>query len=308
MLMETRYRLNKTDDEIGILIFNIDRYRLGINLGKVREITASTSLKPVPYAHPLIEGVFELRNRLVPVINLRKWLRLEQEHKITGSSKIIITEFLGLRVGFLVDNIEKIHRTGWQNVSPPEAIKRFTPDILGILKIDDCLINLIDYEKIVLSINPDAIIPESQRKKDSKKLVEKRKSRAIWIIDDSNTIRDFLRHHLSDSGYTNLIFFENGKHALETLAVLEKKKQLKGDQTERVDIIISDIEMPEIDGYTLAKTIKSDQLLKTIPVILFSSLLSSDNKLKGEVVEADAQLSKSDSINLVNLIDRFIFT
>lgn len=291
--------------EIGILIYDTGDYRLGINLGKVREITRLLPVKTVPYAHPVVEGVFELRRQLTPALNLRSWL--DVGGKYPDSAKIIIAEFLGLRVGFIVDNVDRIYRLQWKDIHPPERIKRFSKEVLGTVKIDNRIINLIDYENIVLTINPEVIPRETGAGKDSRKLVEKRKTKSVWILEDSATIRDFLKNYLKEHGYTNIIFFENGKHALETLEVFKRRRNVTGDETERVDLIITDIEMPEMNGYSFIKTVKEDNALKSIPVILFSSFISSEHKLRGDMVNADAQLSKSDSSNLVHLMDRFIF-
>lgn len=290
---------------IGILIFSTGPYRLGINLGKVREIIKPPNIKDVPYSHPVVQGVFELRNRLIPALSLRNWLG--EDDRYPDSARVIITEFLGLQVGFMVDGVERIHRAPWDAVEPPVRIQRFSRHILAAVKLEDGLITLIDYEHIVLSINPDAVLAHTQTRKDSKALTEKRKTKSIWILEDSKTIRDFLKEHLKKNGYTNIIFFENGKHALDTLDVV--KTRLKhGDDSDKPDVIITDIEMPVMDGYTFIQSVKTDEALRRIPIVLFSSLITSENKLKGEIADADAQLAKSDSANLVPLMDRFIFS
>jgi two-component system chemotaxis response regulator CheV len=292
--------------EIEILVFNVGHYRLGINLGKVREISRYLPIKSVPYSHPMIRGLFELRNQLIPALNLRIWLDLEDSYLDT--SKIVIAEFMGLTVGFLVDTVERIHRVKWENIEPPDTLKRFSDDILGTVKLDEKLVNMIDYERIVLDINPDVIMAGSPGQIDSKKLVEKRGSKAVWIVEDSKTVRDFLKNLLTEKGYTNIFFFENGQHALETLTVVKKRGAGKTPgPDDKVDVIITDIEMPVMDGYTFTRKLKEDEVSRPIPVIIYSSLLSTADRLKGEVVAADAQLSKSESVNLVRLIDRFIF-
>lgn len=291
--------------EIEILVFNVGHYRLGINLGKVREISRQLPIKSVPYSHPLIRGLFELRNQLIPALNLRTWLDLEGPYPDTA--KIVIAEFMGLTVGFLVDGVERIHRVRWENIEPPDTLKRFSDDILGTVKLEKKLINMIDYERIVLDINPDVILAGSPGQKDSKKLVEKRGSKSVWVIEDSRTVRDFLKGLLTEKGYKNIIFFENGRHALETMAVVKKSGLGKTTGPDKVDVIITDIEMPVMDGYSFIRKLKEDEVLRSIPVIIYSSLLSTGDRLKGEVVAADAQLSKSESVNLVGLIDRFIF-
>jgi two-component system chemotaxis response regulator CheV len=295
--------------EISILVFHVGPYRLGINLAKVREITRLLPVKSVPYSHPVVTGLFELRNRLIPLICLSRWLDVDEEE---DAARIIIAEFLGLRVGFRVGQVEGIFRLQWQDIEPPERIKRFSSEILGTVKSgqDKKLINLIDYETIVLTVNPEIIMPDSAGPQASQRLRDKRKTKAVWVIEDSKTIRDFLKNHLKENGYSNIVFFENGKHALETLSTF-KKDPRRGNgqdgQDNRVDIIISDIEMPVMNAYTFIKTIKEDKRFKMIPVVLFSSLISPESRLKGELVEADAQLSKSDSARLVSLLDRLAF-
>jgi two-component system chemotaxis response regulator CheV len=310
---DTRNSAGVETGTIGILVFNTGPYRLGINLGKVREIIRQPVIKPVPYSHPIVEGVFELRSRLIPALNLRAWLELDSRY--LEPPRVVITEFLGLQIGFLVDRVDRIIRVEWTDIEPPAGIKRFSPLILGTVRTEQNggLINLIDYEHIVLSINPEVILAETRGRRDSKSLVKKRADQSIWIVEDSKTIRDFLKELLKENGYTNIIFFENGKHALDTLTVIKKKLRHAwetvgtGEDTDRVALIITDIEMPVMDGYAFIKAVKSDNRLRTIPIILFSSLIASENKLKGEIAAADAQLAKSDSANLIGLMDRFIF-
>lgn len=308
--------MNTTAKEISVLVFHAGQYRLGINLAKVREITRLPKVKTVPYSHPVVAGVFELRGGLIPLIRLDRWLdpdgQEQQDEQSLLVSRVIIAEFLGLNVGFQVGLVEGIRRLDWNGIEPPERIKHFSADILGTVKScdDGMLINLIDYENIVLTVNPEIILPDSGTVERSERLKEKRKSKAIWVIEDSHTVRDFLKHHLKDNGYTDIVFFENGKHALETLTILKKEKRSKsaaGNSENHVDLIISDIEMPVMNAFEFIKTIKIDPFFKTIPVVLFSSLLSPESRLKGELVEADAQLSKSDSARLVPLIDRLVF-
>jgi two-component system chemotaxis response regulator CheV len=294
--------------EIDILVFNVGEYRLGISLGKVREITRMPVIKSVPYSHPAVRGLFELRNQLIPALDLRVWLGAGGE--CPGTGRAIISRFMGLTAGFLVDGVERIHRINWRDIEPPDTIKRFSDDILGTVKLEGGLINMIDYERVVLDINPDVILPQSPVRKDSKKLVERRGGASIWIVEDSRIVRDFLKHLLTEKGYTDIIFFENGRHALETLSIIKKQRNGKRGQygeTGRVDMIITDIEMPVMDGYTFIGKVKADEVLRDIPIIIYSSLFAAGDKLKGEVVAADAQLCKSDSTNLVRLIDRFIF-
>ncbi len=296
-------------EEVTLLVFHVGKYRLGINLAKVREISPILPLKAVPNSHLVIPGLFELRGRLIPAVSLRLWLDQLKEYPPTA--RIIVAEFMAIHTGFIVDSVEGILRLQWSDIEPPDRIKHYSHEVLGIIRDpgSDRLITMIDYENIVLTINPEVFLSPNHESKSSKHLLEKRRTKSVWVIDDSRTIRDFLKHHLKEHDYSNIVFFENGKHALETLLTLKKAKKTRAteDETYRVDIIITDIEMPVMDAYTFIKTIKEDEVLRTIPVILFSSLIATSNKLKGELVQADAQLSKSDSSSLVSLMDRLVF-
>ena len=313
------------EKEVALLVFITGPYRLGINLAKVREITRILPLKKVPYSHPVIKGVFELRQQLIPTVNLRAWLKISSPYP--EQAKIIIARFLGLTIGFLVDRVVGIQRLSWSDINPPGQLQRLSPDVLGTVNIDSpekegsqSIITLIDYERIVLTVNPDLILASTSAQKRSQHLKEKRKTKSIWIIEDSRTVRDFLLHHLQENDYIGILFFENGKHALEMLESLKQKRRRRPDTSnqvekpiheviyEQVDIIISDIEMPVMDAYTFIKQVKQDETFKKIPIILFSSLISAEHKLKGELAEADAQLSKSESDNLVPLLDRLLFS
>jgi len=312
------------EKQVALLVFQVGDYRLSINLAKVREITRLLPLKKVPYTHPVIKGVFELRHQIIPAIDLRHWLNIENPYPV--GTKIIIAKFLGLTIGFLADRVEGIQRLNWTDIIPPGKLQQFSPDLLGTVRTDTAtsaknqkIITLIDYERIVLTINPDLILTATSAEQRSQHLIEKRKTKSIWIIEDSRTVRDFLRHHLQENDYKGLLFFENGKHALDMLTNLKQKRRRKPDPSKQsaisiheakynqVDLIISDIEMPVMDAFSFIRHIKKDEAFKQIPIILFSSLISPQHKLKGELAEADAQLSKSESTNLVPLIDRLLF-
>lgn len=304
---QTKTAGHEPEREIGVLAFRIGPYRLGVNLFKVREITPLLPIKAAPGSHPLVLGMFALRGRLAPAVNLNAWLNTGNTAAGSAASRMIIAEYLGLRVGFPVDHIDGIHHLGWRDIEPPGRLERYAEDILGVVKINGDLICLIDYEHIIMEINPDMVFAETQAAKGSKKLTQLRSERSVWIIEDSKTVRDFFRTYLTDHGYRNLLFFENGLHAAESLEVLKRGKVRSVNDDEWPDLIISDIEMPIMDGYSFIKSIKRDELLKSIPIILFSSLLTSENKLRGELAEADAQLSKSESGSLIHVMDRFIF-
>lgn len=290
---------NYTDSNLfEILVFTSGRYQFGINLAKVKEIIKYETSSPIPYSHPVIEGVFEIRNTLIPLINLRRWLDLPEE---PGQQyKIIITEFLGINIGFKVDNVERIHKIPWSDVNPPEKVVNFTPTVLGTVKLGERLINLLDYESIVLGINPNLFFSSSIQKDESEEMKSERESFILWIAEDSETIRTYVTAILTESGYKNFRFFPNGEE------LYNEARNIKSKVHEQVNIIITDIEMPKMNGYTLLGHIKQNPQLKHLPTIIFSSIITNENKLKGELLEADAQLSKADSTSLVHVMDRLL--
>ena len=292
--------INYSDNNLfEILVFTSGQYQFGINLAKVKEIIKYDTSSPIPYSHPVIEGVFEIRNTLIPLINLRTWLDVPNDPD--NQYKIIITEFLGINIGFKVDNVERIHKIPWSDVNPPEKVVNFTPTVLGTVKLGERLINLLDYESIVLGINPNLFFSSSiQKKEEPEEMKEERNNFIVWIAEDSETIRQYLTTILTDAGYKNFQFFTNGEE------LFEEARKIKTKVHEKINLIITDIEMPKMNGYSLLGHIKKTTELKHIPTIIFSSIITNENKLKGELLEADAQLSKGESSSLVHIMDKLL--
>jgi len=302
--MNSNILLEAGTNELEILVFQLLNNTYGINLAKVREIIKYQKTTKIPYSAKEVEGVFELRDSIIPLINLKKWLNNDEEYD-KKKSKIIISKFFGIKTGLWVDEIERIYKVSWENIYSSDKLTKYSDVITGTIEINNKLILMLDYENIHLTLKPHLLIKQNKNIDITDHTIKEiREKKEIWIVDDSAAMRNFIRDILKENGYLKLKHFENGKQATNLLLSIINSSDTS---FKLPDLIISDIEMPIMDGYTLTKIVKTNKELKKIPVIIFSSLISSDNKIKGEMVNADLQLSKADSDELVPAIDNLVF-
>ncbi len=293
--MDTKILLENGTNELEVLEFLLDGNSYGINVAKVKEIIAYEPVTPVPNAHPSIEGIFMPRETMITAINLKNCLQ-RGEYKKEGL--FIITNFNKLDIAFHVDNVVGIHRVSWGDIIKPDATVSTTEEgvATGIIKFDDKLIIILDFEKIVSDINPETGLKMA----DIDELGERERSDVpILIAEDSVLLNKLIVDSLRKAGYENLIHTKNGQEAYDVIQDCKKD----GTLNEHVQCIITDIEMPVMDGHRLTKLVKEDSETKDIPVIIFSSLVNDDMRRKGEALGADAQLSKPEIGNLVRVVD-----
>lgn len=293
--MDTKILLENGTNELEVLEFLLDGNSYGINVAKVKEIIAYQPVTPVPNAHPSIEGIFMPRETMITAIDLKNCLQ-RGEYKKDGL--FIITNFNKLDIAFHVDNVVGIHRVSWGDIIKPDATVSTTEEgvATGIIKYDDKLIIILDFEKIVSDINPETGLKITE----IDELGERQRSDVpILIAEDSVLLNKLIVDSLRKAGYENLIHTKNGQEAYDVIQDCKRDGTLK----EHVQCIITDIEMPVMDGHRLTKLVKDDSETKDIPVIIFSSLVNDDMKRKGEALGADAQLSKPEIGNLVRVVD-----
>ncbi len=293
--MDTKILLENGTNELEVLEFLLDGNSYGINVAKVKEIIAYEPVTPVPNAHPSIEGIFMPRETMITAINLKNCLQ-RGEYKKDGL--FIITNFNKLDIAFHVDNVVGIHRVSWGDIIKPDSTVSTTEEgvATGIIKYDDKLIIILDFEKIVSDINPETGLKITE----IDELGERERSDVpILIAEDSVLLNKLIVDSLRKAGYDNLIHTKNGQEAYDVIQDCKRDGTLK----EHVQCIITDIEMPVMDGHRLTKLVKEDDATKDIPVIIFSSLVNDDMRRKGEALGADAQLSKPEIGNLVRVID-----
>lgn len=295
--MNTNILLESGTGEVEILEFVINNKHYAINVIKVKEVLEVDNLTKLPQSHPAIGGLILCRDEIITLINL-KYI-LEKQSEIEEKSKVIISEFNKVKVGFNIDDILGVHRIRWEQIMKPDDISANSL-VIGNIVLDNKIILLLDFEKIVTDINPSTGISEDKIVKVDYK---DRSNVKIVLADDSALIRKLLKDTLTKAGFKNLLMFDDGKQALDYLANLVEEK--KDKFIDDVQMLITDIEMPQMDGHTLTRKIKEHPILKKLPVVIFSSLITGDLKHKGISVGADAQLSKPEVGELVNVIDDF---
>lgn len=292
--------LESGTNELEIIEFEMGNNRYGINVIKVREIIEPISVTQIPHAHPSIEGIVQLRGDVMPVINMQSVLGLRPVAD-PSQEKFIVAAFNKQQVVFRVDNVTQIHRISWNQIEKPTGVYAGdATQVIGIIKREEEMLLLLDFEKIVLDISPDSGINVAQVKKLGKR---ERSDKKIIIAEDSPLLRKLLQETLEEAGYLNIEFFENGRDALSYLESFVAEGQ---DIKNHVQLVITDIEMPQMDGHHFTKRIRENASLAKLPVIIFSSLITDDLKHKGEGVGADDQVSKPEIAELVLKIDRYI--
>lgn len=299
--METNILLENGTNELEVLEFKLGNNHYGINVAKVREILSFQPVTPIPNAHPSVEGVFMPRDTMITVINLKNCIGMAND----GTEGLfIITNFNKLNAAFHVDEVIGIHRISWADIITPDATVSTAESgvATGLTKIKDKLIVILDFEKIVSEINPETGLKVSDI--DALNREERgRNNSPILIAEDSSLLSKLITESLNKAGYTNLIVTKNGKEAWDQLCEIKAAGRIGKD----VKCVITDIEMPLMDGHRLTKLIKDDEVLEQLPVVIFSSLVNDEMRRKGEQLGADAQLSKPEIGSLVSEIDKLLF-
>lgn len=297
-IKQTEILLESGTNELEIMEFTIGGELFGINVAKVREIMMRQPVKQMQKSHPDVEGIFKPRDEVITVINLAKYLDMQPSEN-SDYDIFIVTSFNNLNFAFHVHTVVGIDRISWTQMQKPDKIIYGGEEgvATGIAQFEGRLITILDFEKIVAEISPETGIQYS----DLDRLGERSRSdKTILIAEDSMLLSKMIIESLHRSGYNNTIKTENGQEAWNYLT----EAKTSGDPIKNhVSCIVSDIEMPLMDGHRLTKLVKDDPILKTIPLILFSSLINEEMRIKGKALGADAQISKPEIANLVSLID-----
>lgn len=298
--MDTNILLENGTNELEVLEFILDGNSYGINVAKITEIIPYQKVTPIPNAHPSIEGIFMPRDLMITAIDLKNCLQRGQSEE---KGLFIITHFNKLDIAFHVDQVIGIHRVAWSEIIKPGTTVSNSEDAIstGIIKINEKLIIILDFEKIITDISPETgiMISEVDDLADKK---QERMNYPVLIAEDSPLLNKLIVDSLRRAGYGDLIHTENGQEAWDIICGFAKD----GNLDAHVKCLITDIEMPLMDGHRLTKLVKSNDETKHIPVIIFSSLVNEDMRKKGESLGADAQLSKPEIGNLVKVIDSLV--
>ena len=293
--------LESGTNEIEIMQFTIEDNLYGINVAKVREIMMSAPVKRMPHAHDAVEGIFKPRDAVLTVVDLPFYLTGKSSEP-NSRDLFIVTNFNKMFIAFRVHTVVGISRISWTDIQKPDKTIAGGEEgvATGIAQCDGKLVTVLDFEKIVAEIAPETTI----QMKEIDDLGTREKSKApILIAEDSILLSHMIQQALEKAGYSNLKMFPNGQELWDYVQPLAKNPEM---MAQRAALVITDIEMPSMDGHRLTKLIKSDPVLQKLPVIIFSSLVTEEMRIKGKQLGADEQLSKPEIGHLVEIMDALI--
>ena len=292
------------NNELQLLVFRIsdseDSAYYAINVFKTREVVESKNhyLTQIPSSHPLLEGTIILRGLQIPILNLPAWLGSPLDKNDLEKSNILICDFNGIIIGLRIMSAFRVIKKNWNEMHAPDSY-RLKEDgvIINDTRLEDgslCLI--LDYEKLLSDVIPQAMVDVEldSLELDKSTIPAKLKNGTVLIAEDSKTAQRALTSIFKNANI-NMRMFDNGKKLVDHIVSL-------GENAAEIPAIITDIEMPEMSGFTVIKTLKSNPLSKDIPIIVNSSMTGENNKREAESLGADAFIDKTKSHNVIPLI------
>ena len=333
--------LESGTNEVEILEFVVDGQPFGVNVLKIQAIEQydPSRITQIQLSHPSVVGTLLFRENCITLIDLTKEMEddipgidpdvteavntvispelaasasspMDQGHgqsDPTGNKLTLVMEFNNMKTAFLVDGVNRIHRVSWESINPLSPFLSSTDSkFTGSMQIQEREILIVDMEKVVTEILPkgqDAFCVTEE----AGPIAEERAKAPIFLAEDSAIIRDKVREELARANYTNLRTFPNGMECYKAISAIKEQSQIEGKPvSDYVGGLISDIEMPQMDGLALCKNIKETMNIKELPVIMFSSLINEQIARKCEDVGSDAYITKPQFRELVELLDQFV--
>ncbi|MEA3523902.1 MAG: chemotaxis protein [Campylobacterota bacterium] len=275
----------------------------GVNVSKVREIIRMPKLTELPGVPEFIEGIFDLRGVVIPVVNLASWMGVEAPPRVTEkNTRVIITEFNNILIGFIVHDAKRIRRINWKDIEPASfasgagALDR--GKITGVTRIeDDSVLLIIDLETVVQELGlytPDQGDISSD---------EYNFTGLVLLLDDSTTARKIVKEALEKMGF-QVIEAQDGQDGLQKLEDLYH--HYSENIAEHLKLIVSDVEMPLMDGFHFAANVKDDERFKNIPIVFNSSISDSFSELRGKDAGGEAYLVKFDASTFYDEVARVV--
>lgn len=301
---QTEILLDAGTNELEVLVFKLAEGLFGVNVAKVREVIRYNEPTESPMRHSSVMGMVNLRGQVVPMIDLKKHLDIGVADPRDPANRVIITEFNGIRSGYVVDGVDQIHRIKWSDVREAPDVHSIdtscteqvpVSSCTGVLEIGGKLVLMLDFESVA-----DAILLSDKLhidRVDNPDQVD-RGSKRVILAEDSPFMRELMQRVLVNSGYTGLEVFSNGADAWKAISTTAEDRP--------IDAVVSDIEMPAMDGLHLCKRIRASRSpeIANLPVVLFSSLISEDNQKKGRQVGASMQVPKPELADVVRIVDK----
>jgi len=289
--------------DLEILRFEVKGLLYAINVIKVKEILQieTEDINPLPSQPESVRGVTNVRGEVITIIDLREYLDSgEDKEQQEDNDYMILTEFNQTKILFAVDGVIGIKRISWKDIQEPNNLMG---DLVnGVIKSDDKLINFLDFEKILSDVQPELSIGVNELNIDETRK-EERKNIKLILADDSPTVREILKETLYTAGYTDLQIFNDGQRAWNYLVEMKEENE---DIFDAVQGVITDIEMPQLDGHALIRKIRDDRQLEDLPTLIFSSLITDNLRHKGEEVGANEQISKPELDDLIDVLDDLV--
>jgi two-component system chemotaxis response regulator CheV len=304
--------LESGTNEVEVLELFIDEendYRgfYGVNVAKVLEIIPipRNIIKPPNLSNTCAVGMFNHRDKIVILIDLAVWLGRKRTDR--RPANVLITEFNNIITAFLVSGVTRIHRLTWADIKPLDSyLEGLSDSITGVIHLEDRIVFLLDLEKTIADLNPELAITNSSSDIQNMFLDATDQPIKILHADDSSVIRNTVKKRMEEAGHFAIQSATNGDEAWTLLTDIKKLSRENGcNLTDFIEVVLTDIEMPGMDGYHLCKKIKEDSELRSLPVILFSSLITEKLIHKGEAVGADGQFSKPD-LSLMGHIKKLV--
>ncbi|SDU21282.1 two-component system, chemotaxis family, response regulator CheV [Verrucomicrobium sp. GAS474] len=295
-------------NELEIIEFTVAGRHYGINVAKVKKVvhyqpSMLTQVSEVPHG---VEGIIYFQGKPILLVNLRSILSIEGEAPRDDRRLAIITQFNDIISSYLIDGVNRIHRLSWSKLQPFEdVIPGSTASVTGTITIGDRVIMLLDLEHLMSKIVPENSIHASSATAKGISHRGERKNVRILFAEDSSMIRKMTSGQLHEAGFTNIQLFENGKRAYDHISAEVSKAISEGkDPNGLFDLLLTDIEMPMMDGLTLCKNTRETLGLKTLPIVMYSSLINEQMAAKCRTVGSTAHISKPRIDQIVAIIDQ----
>lgn len=292
------------NNEVQLLVFRIsdasEAAYYAINVFKTREVVESKNhtITQIPASHPFLEGTIVLRGLQIPILNLPLWLGVSMTKEELQKSNILICDFNGIIIGLRIMSAFRVIKKNWNEMHAPNSYRMGEDNVvINDTRLEDgslCLV--LDYEKLLADVIPQAMVDvlESPANLANIEIPKKLKNGTVLVAEDSKTAQKHLKQ-IFENAHISIKIFDNGKLLLDHINAM-------GDNVSTIPAVITDIEMPEMSGFTVIKLLKANAKTKDIPLVVNSSMTGSNNKREAQMLGADGFIDKTKSQNIIPLI------
>jgi len=292
------------NNELQLLVFRVsdtqDSAFYAINVFKTREVVESKNhyITQIPSSHYLLEGTIVLRGLQIPILNLPLWLGTTLTNEEMKKSNILVCDFNGIIIGLRIMSAFRVIKKNWNEMHAPNSYRVGNDNVvINDTRLEDgslCLV--LDYEKLLADVIPQAMVDvlESPANLAKIEIPKKLKNGTVLVAEDSKTAQSHLKQ-IFENSRISMKLFDNGKLLIDYINAL-------GEDVSTIPAIVTDIEMPEMSGFTIVKLLKANAKTKDIPLIVNSSMTGSNNKREAQVLGADGFIDKTKSQNIIPLI------